>query len=361
MESRTVTGVTGSPRLFLSWLVMSASGTGSILARRLSSAYWPCLGRSAGQICTAGALAFSTRPRPQRSSIGPRGASVRITRSWLFCAATRYWFPDSTCSAQSRKKRTAKAASVRKPRIPIRKTSCGVSRYGASTRGSRGRKRPGRIGTGRLANELDLRRPRGGREQAPDQCEDRQRQQEVERDRPGQLLDQDDLGRSGLPEEEVHDERPDRVEHGHDRDGQERRVRAVASRRLAVAPDPEPGEREQERREAERAEPRDVEQQARPEAGDRAEDRALRERDRDEGDEHEVGRAAEDSDLGHDRHLEDRHEEEEDCCFRGGGDHGICGRGLWLASTSTYWSDEKSTNGITWTSWNGSTSVWPTL
>ena len=93
---------------------------------------------------------------------------------------------------------------------------------------------------------------------------------------PGSSSISDDPGRSRLAEQEVHDERPDGVEHRHDGDGQERCVRAVASRRLAVAPDPEAGEREQERREAERAEACDVEQQARPEAGDRAEDRALR-------------------------------------------------------------------------------------
>src|SRR5262245_34725947 len=168
-----------------------------------------------------------------------------MTRSWLFCAATRYWFPDSTWSAQRRKKSTANAASVRKPRIPMRKTSCGVSRYGASTRGSRGRKRPGRIGVARLANELDFRWPRGRREQAPDEREHRQRQEQIERDRPRQLLDEDDLRRSRFSEQEVHDERSDRVERGHHGDGQERRMRAVASRRLAVAADPEAGEGEE--------------------------------------------------------------------------------------------------------------------
>ena len=66
-----------------------------------------------------------------------------------------------------------------------------------------------------------------------------------------------------------------------------------------------------------------------------AEDRALRERDGDEGDEHEVGRAAEDPDRGHDRHLEDRDDEEEGCGFRDREGHGICGRGFSLARTST--------------------------
>ena len=89
----------------------------------------------------------------------------------------------------------------------------------------------------------------------------------------------------------MHDERADGVEHRHDGDGEQRRVGAIAPGRLAVASDPEAGEREQERREAERAEAGDVDQEAGPEAGDGAEDRALCERDGDEGDEHEVGRA----------------------------------------------------------------------
>ena len=73
----------------------------------------------------------------------------------------------------------------------------------------------------------------------------------------------------------MEDERADRVEDGDDGDGEQRRVRAVASGRLAVAADPEAGEREQERGEAERAELGDVEQEPGPEAADRAEDRAA--------------------------------------------------------------------------------------
>ena len=61
-------------------------------------------------------------------------------------------------------------------------------------------------------------------------------------------------------------QRADRVEHGDDGHREQRRVRAVAPGRLAVAADPEAGEGEQERREPERAELRDVEHEPGPEA-----------------------------------------------------------------------------------------------
>ena len=144
-------------------------------------------------------------------------------------------------------------------------------------------------------------------------------------------------------------------------DGEQRRVRAVASGRLAVAADPEAGEREQERGEAERADLRDVEHEPGPEAGERSEDRAGRECDGDEEDEDEVGRAAEDSDRGDDRHLHDDGEEEEHRRFRDGEGHGIFGRGLSLIRTTTASTELKSTSGITWTTWNVSMSVWPTF
>src|SRR5262245_49886517 len=221
--------------------------------------------------------------------MGPRSASVDFGWSRLSCAVSRNSFPERTWSDQRRTKRTPNAARTRNPRIPSRKRSCGVTRYGASTRGSRGRKRPGRIGTGRLANELHLGRAPGRLEHPLAEGANREGEEEVERDCRRQLVDEDHLRRGGLAKEEVHDERAERVEHGHDCDRDHRRMRAVAARRLAVASDPEPGEREQERREAEGAEAGDVDQEACPEATDGAEDRALRERDGDERDEDEVG------------------------------------------------------------------------
>ena len=159
----------------------------------------------------------------------------------------------------------------------------------------------------------------------------------------------------------MQDERADRVEDRDDGDGEQRRVRAVASGRLAVAADPEAGEGQEERGEAERAELGDVEHEAGPEARDRAEDRALRERDGDEHHEHEVGRAAEDPDRGDDRHLEDAATKKSAAAFAMCGHHGICGSRLVLTSTITPSSDLKSTDGMIWTFWNGSMSVWPTF
>jgi hypothetical protein len=46
----------------------------------------------------------------------------------LFSAACRNWFPERTWMAQRRKKRMANNVRTRKPRIPIRKTICGVRR-----------------------------------------------------------------------------------------------------------------------------------------------------------------------------------------------------------------------------------------
>ena len=84
---------------------------------------------------------LSTITRPLRSRIVPRGASIRIVRSWLPCAAARYVSPERTCSDQSRKNSTANTASASTPRTPTRSARPGVSRYGASTPGSGGRNR----------------------------------------------------------------------------------------------------------------------------------------------------------------------------------------------------------------------------
>src|SRR4029450_3677791 len=145
---------------------------------------------------TAVPARFCTMARPKRSTIGPRLASTRRVRSWLFSAAWRYCVPERTCRAQRRKKRTPKAASTRKPRIPMRNTIWAVRRYGASTRGSGGRKRPGLGGIGRLA-KLDLvRAPRLRRcEQTAAECEDRDGEQQVEHDLGRECIDEGDARR----------------------------------------------------------------------------------------------------------------------------------------------------------------------
>src|SRR4029453_5603327 len=98
---------------------------------------------------------------------------------------------------------------------------------------------------------------------------------------------------------------------------------------------------------------RDVEDEAGPEAGERTEDGAGRECDGDEEDENGVGGAAEDSDRGDDRPLQDDGEEEERRRFRDGERHGICGRGLSLIRTTTASTEMKSSRGWVWTSWIG--------
>src|SRR6266545_1053758 len=248
---------------------------------------------------------------PARSLIGPRGASMRTVRSWLFCAARRNWLPERTWRAQSRKKRTLNAASARKPRMPIRNASCGVSRNGPSTRGSGGRNLPGRSGTGRLANELDLRARLGPQEQPSSEGKDRESEEEIEHDARRQRVDEGDAGRSRVAKHEMEDERPHCIEDGHDSDREQRSVGAILTGRLAVPPDPEAGERQQ----------------------------------------HEVRRPAKDSDRGDDRHLDDHEEEKEQSRFRREHHQGIRGRGLSLTRTSTTSSEEKSTKGITWMSW----------
>jgi hypothetical protein len=67
----------------------------------------------------------------------------------------------------------------------------------------------------------------------------------VEHDR-GTEAAQHGPGGCALAEHEVQEQQAERIEHRHDGDGEERRVRAIASGRLAVASDPVAGEREHE-------------------------------------------------------------------------------------------------------------------
>ena len=122
-----------------------------------------------------------------------------------------------------------------------------------------------------------------------------------------------------------------------------------ATRRLAVAPSPVAGERQEQRGDAERLERRRVEDKAREEAAGGAEDRAAQERDRDERDEQDVRHAAEDRHGVEHGHLQDRDGEQEARSLgRVGCDHGVaCIR--FGTSTMTESSDEKSTYGVTWT------------
>ena len=150
------------------------------------------------------------------------------------------------------------------------------------------------------------------RQQPADERVDRQRQQQVQQRSPAAAPRRDDAGRRRVAEHEAEDERADRVEHRDDGDREQRRVRAVAPGRLAVAADPVAGERQQQRGDAERPEVRGVDEQAAEEAGGRAEDRPAQERDRDERHEQQVGRAADDLDRVQDRDLDDRGDEDDE-------------------------------------------------
>ena len=150
----------------------------------------------------------------------------------------------------------------------------------------------------------------------------------------------------------------DRVEHGDDGDRGERRVRAVAAGRLAVAPDPVAGERQHERRQPELAERRRVDEEAGEEAADRADDGAAQERDGDERHEHEIRHAAEHVHLREDRDLKDRRDEEQ--CR---GLEAVDARHRFFVETSaaTASSESKLANGWTFTVRKVAMSLVPTL
>ena len=133
---------------------------------------------------------FPTRMLPLRSRITPRGASTRTVRSRLFCAARRYCSPESTCSAQRRRKRMAKMPSATAPRIARRSASFGVRRYGSTTRGSGGRNAGEPLP--RLAKEPHLLRgPLGAAEHAPHERVDREREDQVQQHAGDERADED--------------------------------------------------------------------------------------------------------------------------------------------------------------------------
>ena len=121
---------------------------------------------------------FSTMALPLTSTIVPRRPSTRAVRTWLSWAAARYSSPETTCNAQRRKNKTANSTTAKPPKIAMRNPSLRVSRKGASTRGSPGRKGPS------LRSGDHLSRGRlGHREDLPDEQEQRVRGHEVEHKR----------------------------------------------------------------------------------------------------------------------------------------------------------------------------------
>src|SRR6266576_2979794 len=132
-----------------------------------------------------------------------------------------------------------------------------------------------------LAKQLHLLESgrRGAEEPATERI-DRQRQDQVEDQLEGERVQQYSGSGRRFPEHVMEDERADRVEQRHDRDGDERCVRAVSAGRLAVAPDPVAGDGQQERGDAEGLQRRRVDDEAGAETGGRAEDRSAEEGDR---------------------------------------------------------------------------------
>ena len=125
---------------------------------------------------------------------------------------------------------------------------------------------------------------------------------------------------------------------------------AIASGRLAVAPDPVAGDRQHERRETEPAERRGVDEQPGEEASACADDRPAEERDGDEHHEQHIRHASEHVHLREDRDLHDRREEEE----RGGLDavddvHGSFGVRFVATRAATESSEPSDANGVTCT------------
>src|SRR5579862_63534 len=227
----------------------------------LSSLRWAgqLFGRSAGQSSTRVPGTLLTSVWPSRSRIGPRGASIISVRTRLSFACERYLLTARTWSAQRRRKSTAKIASATAPRTPTRSASCGVRRYGSSTRGSGGRNRRG----GELAKQPYLVDAVGQLvrwEEPAHERVDRQREDQVQQQvrRQGR---EEHARRGRVAEHEAQRERAERIQDRDDTDGEDRRMETVACGRLAVTADPVARERQEQRREAERAERGGVDQQ----------------------------------------------------------------------------------------------------
>src|SRR5688500_24247 len=76
--------------------------------------------------CTAIEMRLSTRIRPLRSRMSPRGAGTTMSRTWLFDASARYLSPESTWRYHSRKNTIANMASAIPASMATRSASCGV-------------------------------------------------------------------------------------------------------------------------------------------------------------------------------------------------------------------------------------------
>ena len=136
-------------------------------------------------------------------------------------------------------------------------------------------------------------------------------EKEVQDERRHERRDERAAGDDLLVEQVVEDVAERAGEHRDRPDGDERREATIAAGRLRVPARPEPGQREDERGDAERAERHEVDDEAAGEAEHRARDRAAQEPERDDDDEEKVGRAARDDERGDDHDLQQRGDEDD--------------------------------------------------
>src|SRR5204862_706518 len=149
-------------------------------------------------------------------------------RSWLFSAVFRYCEPESTCSAQSRRKSTPKTPSATTPRMATRSAIRGVNRQGSSMRGSGGMKR--RDGTRDSTKQPHLLRlePLARAEEPAHERIDGGGQEEAEEHARQQPVDENRAGGAAVAQEGVQEQRTDGVEDGDDEYGEVQCVAAVA-------------------------------------------------------------------------------------------------------------------------------------
>ena len=148
---------------------------------------------------------------------------------------------------------------------------------------------------GALEDDLDLCRRLGTELLAHERADEpmnRKREDQVEDEGRRERRDEGVLGDDFFVQEVVEDV-SERTREQRDRaDGDDGSEALAAAGRLAVAAGPEPGERQDERGDAERPEGDEVDDQAADEAEHRSGDRAAQEPERDDDDEQKVGRAA---------------------------------------------------------------------
>src|SRR5262245_46447166 len=149
------------------------------------------------------------------------------------------------------------------------------------------------------------------------------------------------VARNDVLVEEVVEDVPEGPGEKRDRTHREhRREAAAASRRLAVASGPEPGEGEDERRDPESPERHDVDDDAADESQDRSGDRPTQESQRDDDHEQEVRRPARDEHRRDDHDLHERGDEDDEEGAQPDRAHGARSFGT---RTMTASSDPKST------------------